>query len=200
MGAFKIRGWSNLFNHPAYIHDGTVAIIMALLLFIFPAKSEKGRGIIIWEDIHKLPFDIILLFGGGFALAKGLEVSGLSAWLAGGINLSGLNSYFLLMIVMCSLICLISEFASNVACIQLMIPLLVAVLPSTGLHPLLLLVPATLASSLGFMLPVATAPNTIVFGSKRITVNQMMRAGILVDFIGIVLITVLMVAYKYLFF
>ncbi len=199
MGAIKIPGWSNLFKNPAYIHDGTVAIVMALVLFLFPTKNEKSRGILIWEDVHKLPFDIVLLFGGGFALAKGLEVSGMSAWMATGINLSGIPSYFLLMIVMCSLICVISEFASNVACIQLMIPLLIAVLPSTGLHPLLLLVPATLASSLGFMLPVATAPNTIVFGSKRITVNQMMKAGILVDILGIILMSVSMVVYKYFF-
>ena len=90
---------------------------------------------------------------------------------------------------MCILVCLISEFASNVACIQLMLPVLIAVQHSMDINPLLLMVPATLAASLGFMLPVATGANTIVFGTKRIKVNDMLKTGFALDFIGILLIT-----------
>lgn len=197
VGDINIPGWDSLFEDSSFVHDSTVAIIMALLLFLIPSKNESGKNILEWDDVTKLPFDIILLFGGGFALAKGLEVSGLSAYIASNINLSGFSSYFILLLVLCALITVISEFASNVACIQLMIPLLVAVAPSTGYDVLLLLLPATLASSLGFMLPVATAPNTIVYASKKIKANDMMKAGIIIDLIGVIVIALIMLIYKH---
>jgi len=187
-GIFTMKGWGNLFNKD-YVHDSTVAVFMALLLFIIPSKNQKGRALITWNEAAKLPYDIVLLFGGGFALAKGFDVSGLSTWIATQLNFSSQSSLYLLVFGMCILIVIISEFASNVACIQLMLPILIAVQKVMGIHPLYLMIPATLASSLGFMLPVATAPNTIVFGSKRLRVNDMLKAGIFVNIIGIILIT-----------
>lgn len=186
-----IPGWTTLFGeYKAYIHDSTVAVFMAVLLFLIPSKKEKGRALITWDDASRMPYDIILLFGSGFALAKGFEVSGLSTWLAGKLSfLSGANTV-LLILGICLVVTVISEFASNVASIQLVIPILVSIQKVTGLHPLMLLIPATLAASLGFMLPVATAPNTIVFGSKRIRVKDMMRVGSVLDLAGIILITV----------
>ena len=189
-GGFTMKGWSNLFDKKEYLQDSTVAIFMALLLFIIPSKSEQGRALIIWEDVKRLPFDIVLLFGGGFALAKGFEISGLSNWLASQLNFSSDTNIQLLVLGMCVLIAIISEFASNVACIQLMLPILIALIHSMHLNPLLLLIPATLASSLGFMLPVATAPNTIVFGSNRLRVKDMLVTGLIIDIVGIILITI----------
>jgi sodium-dependent dicarboxylate transporter 2/3/5 len=162
---------------------------MAVLLFLIPSKSEKGRALMTWAEAAKLPYDIILLFGGGFALAKGFELSGLSTWLATQLKFTPDTNIYMLIFLMCILVCIISEFASNVACIQLMLPVLIAIQHSMNIHPLLLMVPATLAASLGFMLPVATGANTIVFGSKRIRVNDMLKAGFALDFIGILLIT-----------
>ncbi|MES2590277.1 MAG: SLC13 family permease [Bacteroidota bacterium] len=192
-GIFKMYGWSNLFPQKNYLQDSTVAIVMALSLFFIPSKNEKGRALIIWEDVTRLPFDIVLLFGGGFALAKGFEISGLSTWLASQLQFTSHTNIYLLIFGMCILITVISEFASNVACIQLMLPILLAIQKTMDIHPLLLMVPATLAASLGFMLPVATAPNTIVFGSNRLRVKDMLKAGLVLDIAGIVLITVAMI-------
>ncbi len=189
-GMFAIKGWSNLFLNKTYLGDSTVAVFMALLLFLIPSKTEKGRAIIIWEDVAKLPFDITLLFGGGFALAKGFEISGLSGWLAGQLQFAAGTNIFIVIFGLCVLVTIISEFASNVACIQLMLPILIAIQQTMNIHPLMLMIPATLAASLGFMLPVATAPNTIVFGSNRLKVKDMLRAGLVLDLIGIVLITI----------
>jgi solute carrier family 13 (sodium-dependent dicarboxylate transporter), member 2/3/5 len=189
-GEFVIKGWSNLFPNKNFFSDSTVAVFMAVILFLIPSRSEKGRALIIWDDVTRLPFDIVLLFGGGFAMAKGFEVSGLSNWLAIQLKFSSGTNIYLLIFGLCILVTIISEFASNVACIQLMLPILIAIQQTMNVHPLMLMIPATLAASLGFMLPVATAPNTIVFGSKRLRVKDMLRAGLVLDFIGVILITI----------
>lgn len=189
-GAFMLKGWSNFFPYSSFFSDSTVAVLMAVLLFLIPSRSEKGRAIITWDDVTRLPYDIVLLFGGGFALAKGFEVSGLTNWMALQLKFGPETSIYLLILGMCILVTVISEFASNVACIQLMLPVLIAIQQTMNVHPLTLMIPATLAASLGFMLPVATAPNTIVFGSKRLHVKDMLRAGLILDSAGILLITI----------
>lgn len=189
LGSFTMKGWSNLFTHPAQMQDSTVAIVCALLLFILPT-SEKGKSILEWKDTTKLPFDILLLFGSGFALAKGFEKSGLSTYLASQLNfLNGVHPLMILLIV-CVIITIISEFASNVASIQLALPILIALQNAMHLHPMFLLVPATLAASLGFMMPVATAPNTIVFSSGHIKTSEMGFVGFWVNLIGIGIISI----------
>lgn len=188
LGRFKIPGWGNLFEKSDVVQDSTVAVFMALLLFILPSKSEKGRALITWDEASKLPFDIILLFGSGFAIAKGFEVSGLSNFLAVQLEFFKDANIIVIILLVCTVICIISEFASNIASIQLALPVLISIQKGMDIHPLLLLIPATFAASLGFMLPVATAPNTIVFGSKRIKVNDMMKAGFFLDIAGILLI------------
>lgn len=195
-GNFRMPGWKNIFPNPENIQDGTVAIAMALLLFFIPSKNVKDRMLIGWDEAKKLPFHILLLFGSGFALAKGFELSGLSTWLAGNLHfMKGANS-FVLVLSICILVTVISEFASNVASIQLTLPILLALVSTLGVHPLLLMLPATLAASLGFMLPVATGPNTIVFGSGRIKVKDMMRAGLAINIIGVLLITAAIMLWK----
>jgi len=190
-GSFVFPGWSNLFPFPAFIQDSTVAVFMALVLFLIPSKNEKGSTLLQWKDATKLPFDIILLFGSGFALAKGFETSGLSDWLAAQLRIfEGANTIVMVFGIVV-IVCVISEFASNVASIQLVIPILIAFQKELDISPLVLMVPATLAASLGFMLPVATAPNTIVFGSRKIGVNDMARAGFWMDLTGILVITLI---------
>lgn len=195
-GSFKMHGWKNIFPNPDNIQDGTVAIAMAMLLFFIPSKKEKGKMLIGWDEAKRLPFHIILLFGSGFALAKGFEVSGLSHWLAGKLEFMKEVNPFLLVFSICIVVTIISEFASNVASIQLTLPILLAMLGTMNVPPLLLMLPATFAASLGFMLPVATGPNTIVFGSGRIKVADMMRAGLLLDIIGIIIITLGIMIWK----
>ncbi len=214
-GSFQLKGWSNLFPQPKWIKESTVAMGMAMLLFFIPArksappcppqtggevgadadfdeeharKPDGNTSLLDWNDVQKLPFGIILLFGAGFALAMGIEKSHLSDWLATKLEILSAGNPILIVMAICAIICLISEFASNVSSIQLALPILAVLSKTLHVEPLLLMIPATLSASLGFMLPVATAPNTIVFGSKLIPVRDMMRVGLLIDILGILLI------------
>jgi sodium-dependent dicarboxylate transporter 2/3/5 len=191
LGFVRVPGWSRLFHAPDFLQDSMVAIFMAMLLFMIPAPSNRGTYLLTWKDVSRLPFDIILLFGSGFALAKGFEVSGLSQWLAQGLSMFSKANVFLLIMGICIIVCVISEFASNVASIQLVIPILLAFQKDLGVDPLMLLIPATLAASLGFMMPVATAPNTIVFGSNRLMVSDMVRSGWWLNLAGVLIITMM---------
>lgn len=195
-GWFKTKGWSNLLPNKKYVDDAVVGIFCATVLFLIPAsKQNKGQFLLTWQDAKFLRYDIILMFGSGFALAYGIEQSGLTNWIAQGLSfLKGVN-VFVLLCAVCLVITIISEFASNVASITLMLPVLMALQKEYQVSPLLLMIPATLAASLGFMLPVATASNTIVFGSGRIVARDMMKIGLWLDIIGILIIAL----FSYLF-
>jgi sodium-dependent dicarboxylate transporter 2/3/5 len=190
IGRFSFSGWASLFgDSKGYFLDGTVAIAMASLLFLIPSKNDKKSTLMDWKTVQKMPLSVILLFGGGFALAEGFGVSGLADWLAGEISfLTALPAWAMIFLI-CVLVTILSEFASNVATVTLVLPILAAIAIGSGINPLYLMLPATFAASLGFMLPVATAPNTIVFGSEMITAKEMARAGFLLDLAGAVLIT-----------
>ena len=190
--SFVIPGWSQFFNNPQYINDGTVAISMALLLFIIPSKSKKGERIMNWETAKKIPWNIVLLFGGGFALAKGFVESGLSVWfgeqLAGLANIEPIALTFANVTVMSFL----TELTSNTATTEMILPILAGLATTIEINPLLLMIPATLAASLAFMLPVATPPNAIIFGTNRIKIKDMMTTGILLNISGIIIATLAM--------
>jgi len=194
-GGFKYTGWANKFPVPKYIDDSFVAISAALLLFLIPSKQNKGEALLIWEDAKKLRYDIILMFGSGFALAYGFEVSGLSNWLAASLVVLKGVSPVLIILGVCFIVTIISEFASNIASIQLVIPVMIALQKDLDVPPLLLMIPATFAASLGFMLPVATAANTIVFGTKQIEIKDMFKVGFVLDIIGILIITLMCYLY-----
>ena len=188
-GTFKFKGWNHIFIVPKYVDDAFVALMAALILFLVPSNANKGEALLIWEDAKKLRYDIILMFGSGFALAYGFEVTGLSNWLAASLTVLKGVSPVLIILGICIIVTIISEFASNIASIQLAIPVMIALQKDLDVAPLLLMMPATFAASLGFMLPVATAANTIVFGTKEIHIKDMLRVGIILDVIGILLIT-----------
>ena len=190
--SFVVPGWSQLFNNPSYINDGTVAIFMALLLFIIPSKTEKGERIMNWKTANKIPWNIVLLFGGGFALAQGFVESGLSVWF--GEQLAGLANVdpMLLTLANVSLMSLLTELTSNVATTEMILPILGGLAMTIEINPLLLMIPATIAASLAFMLPVATPPNAIIFGTNRIQVKDMVRTGILLNITGIIVATLVM--------
>lgn len=198
-GSFAIRGWSSLLvGYEAYVDDGTIAVLAALLLFLMPASDGKSR-LMTWTDAKRIPFEIILLFGGGFALAFGFEASGLSKVMAGSVAALNIHPVMIVLVVV-TMICIISEFASNVATIQLMIPLLISGFAGTAIHPLFILVPATLAASLGFMMPIATPPNTIAYGTKMIHAKDLAKAGLVVNIagiLGIMLVAYLLYAFGY---
>jgi solute carrier family 13 (sodium-dependent dicarboxylate transporter), member 2/3/5 len=194
-GSYRFYGWTNLFPVSSFIDDAIVALLAALLLFVIPSKSNRGEALLIWEDAKKLRYDIILMFGSGFALAYGFEVSGLSSLLAASLVVLKGVSPVVIILGICLIVTLISEFASNIASIQLVIPIMIALQKELDLDPLLLMMPATFAASLGFMLPVATAANTIVFGTRMIEIRDMLRVGLILDILGILLITVMCYLY-----
>jgi len=187
----RIPGWSGLFSHPEFINDGTVAMTIALLLFIIPSKSRKGERLMDWETANRLPWHIVLLFGGGFALARGFVDSGLSLWF--GEQMSGLAGVhpMLITLVIVAMISFLTELTSNTATTEMILPILAGMAVSIQVNPLLLMIPATLAASLAFMLPVATPPNAIVFGTGHLRIRDMARTGFLLNLAAIVIATLM---------
>jgi len=193
MGKMNLHmpGWAKLFKHPKYFNDGTAAILVALVLFIIPSR-DKSQAIMDCQSLARLPWNIVLLFGGGFALAKGFEVSGLSVWIAHRFEaLSGLNIVLLVGIISLVVV-ILTEFTSNTATTQMVLPVLASIAIGIHINPLILMLPATIAASLAFMLPVATPPNIIIFGTGRVTIPQMLKAGIILDIIGVFVLLAVM--------
>ena len=194
IGAFSLPGWSSLLPFPGLVDDGTVAIMTSLLLFIIPAKnnSDESNGnnaILSLAAFRKIPWEIILLFGGGFALAGGFVSSGLSKYLGGQLaGLSGVHPLIIIFMV-CLAITFITELTSNTAINDMMLPILASLAITINIEPMLLMIPATISASMAFMMPVATPPNAIVFGSGKLHVKDMARAGIILNLIGSVLIS-----------
>jgi solute carrier family 13 (sodium-dependent dicarboxylate transporter), member 2/3/5 len=182
-----IRGWSNLFPEPEYITDSTVAMLMAGILFLFPSKS-KG-SIIGWEEAKKIPLGIIFLFGGGFAIAKGISTSGLSEWIAQGMIGINLLHPVILVLILCTFMTFFTELTSNTASTYLILPLLLSISVNIEIHPALLMAPVVFSASFAFMLPVATPPNTVVFASEQVNIKDMVRTGIYLNIIGVIIIS-----------
>lgn len=189
-GFFTITGWSTLFSFGKLIKDSTIAIGASLVLFLWPARTSPDENLLNWNDVTKLPFRVILLFGSGFAIASAYQESGLAEFLAKKLELFAGMPAWVFILGIALLVTVLSEFASNVASIQLMLPILAPLAVSLHVSPLTLMIPATIAASFGFMMPVATAPNTIVYGTGMIPVKEMMRTGLLLNIIGIVLLTI----------
>ncbi|RMF06566.1 MAG: SLC13/DASS family transporter [Candidatus Neomarinimicrobiota bacterium] len=189
LGHLSLPGWSRLFSHPEYINDGTVAIAMALVLFVVPTRTERGTTVLNWETARGIPWNIVLLFGGGFALAAGFKESGLAAWL--GHHFTSLQEVPLLgiLLLLALFVTFLTELTSNTATAQILIPILASLAVDIRIHPLFLLIPATLSCSFAFMLPVATPPNAIIFGTDRVEIRDMVRTGIRLNLIGALLIT-----------
>lgn len=181
--------WSQLFPHPKYIDDGTVAIIIAILLFLIPSKKNPGEKLMDWAAAKEIRWGIILMFGGGFALATGFIESGLSESL--GEQLTSLQNVplWMLITIICTVITFLTELTSNMATTEVVLPILAAMAKAIGVNPLVLMIPATLSASCAFMLPVATAPNAIAFGAGEVKIKDMIRYGFILNIIGIVLIS-----------
>ena len=189
-GSFSIPGWGNLFESPKFLNDGTVAILMAIVLFTIPSK-QKGQQIMNWETANKLPWNIVLLFGGGFALAGGFKESGLSMWFGQQLSFAQSLPPVLVIAIICFMLTFLTELTSNTATTEMFLPILAGLAMSIKVNPLLFMIPATLSASMAFMLPVATPPNAIVFGTNRITMMEMAKTGIVLNFIGILVITLI---------
>lgn len=144
-----------------------------------------------WETAVRLPWGILLLFGGGFAIAEAFETSGLSHWCGRVFSGLGVSSPLALVLTVCLLVTFLTEITSNTATTQIMLPIVAKVSTALHVHPLLLMLPATISASCAFMLPVATPPNAIVFGTGHVQMGQMVRTGLILNLVGAALITAL---------
>ncbi len=193
LGFLYIPGWSSIFSNPHFFNDGMVGIGMALLLFFIPAKAKTGTSNAILDvtAFSKVPWGIILLFGGGFALAKGFTVTGLSEFI--GYKFSGMATIapIILIISVALVVNFLTELTSNTATAEMILPIMASVAVAIGMNPLLLMITATLSASMGFMLPAATPPNTVVFASERLKIPQMVKAGFALNIAGVILVAVM---------
>uniref|UniRef100_A0A8C4JPX5 Solute carrier family 13 member 2 n=1 Tax=Dromaius novaehollandiae TaxID=8790 RepID=A0A8C4JPX5_DRONO len=197
-------GWATtLFNKDdtSFVTDATAVIFISILMFIIPSEiptslsrtsgeDKKQTTLLDWKTVHqKMPWNIVLLLGGGFALAKGSEESGLSSWL--GNKLTPLESipHPAIAFVLCLLIATFTECTSNVATTTLFLPILASMAEAICLNPLYIMLPCTLSASLAFMLPVATPPNAIVFSYGQLKVIDMAKAGFVLNILGVLTIT-----------
>ncbi len=171
------------------LSDTGIVMIAAVLLFALPSGDSARPRLMSWESAARLPWGVLILFGGGLSLAGAVSDSGLALWL--GQSLAPLNAFGLTVLVVASvaLVIFLTELTSNLATTATLLPVMGAIAVQAGLPPLLLTVPVTIAASCAFMLPVATPPNAIVFSTGKITIPQMMRAGLWLNLIGIVLVT-----------
>jgi solute carrier family 13 (sodium-dependent dicarboxylate transporter), member 2/3/5 len=189
LGVVTLPGWRSIAEPLQALDDGSVAIGMALLLFILPAKAAANSPAILDGKVFsRVPWGIILLFGGGFALADGFGASGLSRYLASAFTAEESLPPLAMIGVISFGVTFLTELTSNTATTQMLLPLLAAAAVGMDMHPLYLMIPATLSASMAFMMPVATPPNAIVFSSQRIRIREMVRVGLALNFVGLILI------------
>lgn len=187
LGSLKIPGWTHL-AETKFITDSTIAMAMASILFLIPSRGKDH--LLSWEEAKKIPVGIIFLFGGGFALAKGISASGLSDWLASSLSAINTIDPLYIVIILCAFTIALSEFASNTATAYLVLPIVLSLSKTVEAHPLLLMIPVIFSASYAFMLPVATPPNTVVYGTELINARSMMKAGIILNIVGMILVTI----------
>jgi len=171
------------------LDDTIIALVAAIVLFMLPNK-DQSRKLVTWEEVVKLPWGIILLFGGGLTLASGFQASGLAEWIATQLTLLQGVSLVLLLLIIIAAVNFLTEITSNLATTAMLLPVLAPMAYSLGVHPYTLLVAATVAASCAFMLPVATPPNAVVFGSGYLRIPDMVGKGIWMNLFSIVLVLI----------
>ena len=173
------------------LDDTIIAVIAGILLFILPASKSKNRKLINWEEAVKLPWGILLLFGGGLALAKGFKTSGLAEWIGGQLTLLEGASIFILLLFLIALVNFLTEITSNLATTAMILPILAPLSLVLDVNPFILMVGATVAASCAFMLPVATPPNAVVFGSGYLRIPDMAKTGVWMNLFSIIFLTIM---------
>ncbi|MFZ7110272.1 MAG: SLC13 family permease [Desulfatiglandales bacterium] len=179
-------------DHIPNISDTGIAIFAAIVMFLLPVDFKRGEFVLRWQDAKKLPWQVLLLFGGGLSLAAGITDTGLADWI--GMSFSGLGRLPIIFLILCSLLVIIflTEITSNTATAAAFLPVLASAATALDQDPLLLVIPAAVGASCAFMLPVATPPNAIVYGSGLITIPQMARAGFIFNILMVFIITGMM--------
>ena len=184
IGSLQFPGWLTLFENPTYIKESTIAMLSALLLVMIPSKTKSGN-LLDWEAAKKIPVGIIFLFGGGFALAKVITTSGLGLWLGDQlVFLKDFNPIFVV-IALALFMTFFTELTSNTASTILILPILMPIAQNVDMHPMIVMMPVVMSASFAFMLPVATPPNTIVYGTEKVKIKDMIRTGLILNLLGV---------------
>ncbi len=171
-----------------FLNDTNIALLAAVSLVLI-RDPELEKPLMNWNDIVKLPWGVLLLFGGGIALANAFDKSGLAVWMGNGIRDMEVFPVFVILIILVAAVNFITEITSNLATCAVLLPVLASFSQTLGLHPFVLMIPATLAASCAFMMPVATPPNAIVFGSGQVQIRQMVRIGVVMNLLSILVIS-----------
>jgi sodium-dependent dicarboxylate transporter 2/3/5 len=187
---FVIPGWVSMAGLEGRVHDSTIAMAGAIVLFALPAGN--GKRLITWKDASLVPWGVVMIVGGGYAVAAGFVSTGLADWL--GMQLSFISGYpfILVLIIVLAFVLMFTEFNSNTASANILLPMLASTAIAISVNPLILMIPATVACSCAFMMPAATGPNTVVLASERLTVNQMVRCGLWLNIITLVMLTLIL--------
>jgi solute carrier family 13 (sodium-dependent dicarboxylate transporter), member 2/3/5 len=193
--AFLVIGWigRGLFSGISVIggiSDTGIAMIAALAAFLIPSGRD-GQALMVWEDVSKLPWGVLILFGGGLALASAVSSSGLALWMGQQLSPLGLLNLALLVVAATALVIFLTELTSNLATTATFLPVIAAIAVETGQDPLVFVIPVTLAASCAFMLPVATPPNAIIFSSGLVSIPKMARAGLVLNIIAVGVLSVI---------
>jgi len=189
-GNLVIPGWASILGLGEYVHDSTVAIVAALLLFMLPATKETR--LLDWKAASQVPWGVAMIVGGGYAIAAGFESTGLADWLGNQLVFISEYPFFIVMVLVIGFVMIFTEFNSNTATANILLPVLASMAIAAAINPLLLMIPAAVASSLGFMMPAGTGPNTVIFGSERVTVADMVKCGVWLDLISLVIVVMMM--------
>lgn len=189
LGGGQHLGWAEWLGLEDLVDDATIAVAGAVALFLWRSPTRGGEALLDWETARRIPWEVVLLFGGGLALAKGFDLSGLSKSL--GANLAGLGTLAPIVVIgaLALIVTFLTEVTSNTATTTLLMPILAPIAVASGLGPEVLMLPAALAANCAFMLPVATPPNAIVYGMGRVTVGEMARTGFALNIVGVIIIT-----------
>ena len=181
-------GWSTWFELES-ANDASVALIAVVAMHLLPSGNEDGSRLLDWQSAVSIPWGILILYGGGIAIAKAFAASGLSETIGSGLASFSTMPALMMIGLLCLTVTFLTEVTSNTATATLLMPILASAAFAAKMDPKLIMVPATISCSFAFMLPVATPPNAIVFGSERLTIKQMAREGVLLNLIGVVVVT-----------
>jgi sodium-dependent dicarboxylate transporter 2/3/5 len=173
----------------AALDDSSIAIAGAIALFLIPSGDKSDPFLMRWKDAERLPWGVLVLLGGGLSLAAAVTRTGLAEWIGGNLHALSDLPLAAIVVIIAALIIFLTELTSNTATTATFLPVVGAVAIEAGIDPIVLVVPVTFAASCAFMLPVATPPNAIVFGSGLLNIPKMAKAGIALNLVGIVLVS-----------
>ena len=188
LGGMTVQGWASRLGLTETVNDATVAMLAACLLFILPVNWNEGTFVLDWPSAERIPWGILLVFGGGIALADVFKSSGLSGWFGSQLAMFATVPLPVLILLTCLTLTFLTELTSNVATATIFMPIVASIATVAGVHPYLLMIPATISASCAFMLPVATPPNAIIFASGHVTIPDMVKTGLILNLVGIVLV------------